>query len=51
MEFKSRIAVKDVSINIPEGEIVRLLGPSGASNTTTFKMIREKYYPIPEKYF
>ena len=39
IKFKNRIAVKDVSINISEGEIVGLLGPNGAGKTTTFRLI------------
>ena len=38
-KFKSRVVVKDVSINITQGEVVGLLGPNGAGKTTTFYMI------------
>lgn len=37
--YKNRKVVKDVSINIHEGEVVGLLGPNGAGKTTTFYMI------------
>jgi lipopolysaccharide export system ATP-binding protein len=37
--FKGRKVVKDVSVEIQQGEIVGLLGPNGAGKTTTFYMI------------
>lgn len=37
--FKSRVVVKDVSIEIQTGEVVGLLGPNGAGKTTSFYMI------------
>jgi lipopolysaccharide export system ATP-binding protein len=37
--FKKRTVVKDVSINIHQGQIVGLLGPNGAGKTTTFRMV------------
>ncbi len=37
--YKSRIVVKDVSIEVASGEIVGLLGPNGAGKTTCFYMI------------
>ncbi|MFO8235712.1 MAG: LPS export ABC transporter ATP-binding protein [Bacteroidales bacterium] len=37
--YKSRTVVKDVSIELLQGEIVGLLGPNGAGKTTTFYMI------------
>jgi len=37
--YKKRQVVKDVSINITQGEIVGLLGPNGAGKTTSFYMI------------
>ncbi|MCK4803980.1 MAG: LPS export ABC transporter ATP-binding protein [Spirochaetes bacterium] len=37
--YKNRKVVKDVSIEIREGEVVGLLGPNGAGKTTTFYMI------------
>ena len=37
--YKNRKVVKDVSIEIHEGEVVGLLGPNGAGKTTTFYMI------------
>jgi len=51
IKFKSRIAVKDVSINISEGEIVGLLGPNGAGKTTTFRMITGEILPDSGKVF
>ena len=37
--FKSRVVVKDVSLEVSSGEIVGLLGPNGAGKTTCFYMI------------
>jgi lipopolysaccharide export system ATP-binding protein len=37
--YKSRKVVRDISVDIRQGEIVGLLGPNGAGKTTTFYMI------------
>lgn len=37
--YKGRQVVRDVSLNIEEGQIVGLLGPNGAGKTTCFYMI------------
>ena len=37
--FKKRLVVKDVSLQIKQGEIVGLLGPNGAGKTTCFYII------------
>jgi lipopolysaccharide export system ATP-binding protein len=37
--YKKRTVVKQVSIEVKEGEVVGLLGPNGAGKTTTFYMI------------
>ena len=37
--YRGRRAVRDVSVEIAQGEIVGLLGPNGAGKTTTFYMI------------
>jgi lipopolysaccharide export system ATP-binding protein len=37
--YKSRIAVKDVSLEVRSGEVIGLLGPNGAGKTTCFYMI------------
>ena len=37
--YKSRVVVKDVSLNVSSGEVVGLLGPNGAGKTTCFYMI------------
>lgn len=37
--YRGRKAVRDVSVDIRQGEIVGLLGPNGAGKTTTFYMI------------
>ncbi|NCO56390.1 MAG: LPS export ABC transporter ATP-binding protein [Bacteroidetes bacterium CG_4_10_14_3_um_filter_31_20] len=38
-KYRSREVVKDVSIEVSQGEIVGLLGPNGAGKTTSFYMI------------
>ena len=37
--YRSRTVVKEVSVEVSQGEIVGLLGPNGAGKTTTFYMI------------
>jgi len=37
--FKKRTVVKDVTVEVKQGEIVGLLGPNGAGKTTTFYLI------------
>jgi lipopolysaccharide export system ATP-binding protein len=37
--YKSRVVVKDVSLEVASGEVVGLLGPNGAGKTTCFYMI------------
>lgn len=38
-KYKQRTVVKNVSLEVNQGEIVGLLGPNGAGKTTTFYMI------------
>ncbi len=37
--YKSRIVVKDVSLQVSSGDVVGLLGPNGAGKTTSFYMM------------
>jgi len=37
--YKSRVVVKDVSLDVSSGEVVGLLGPNGAGKTTCFYMM------------
>lgn len=38
-KYKNRTVVKDVTVQVEQGEIVGLLGPNGAGKTTSFYMI------------
>jgi lipopolysaccharide export system ATP-binding protein len=38
-QYRNKIAVENVSLDVHSGEIVGLLGPNGAGKTTTFYMI------------
>lgn len=38
-QYKSRVVVNNVSVEVKQGEIVGLLGPNGAGKTTSFYMI------------
>ncbi len=38
-QYRSRVVVSDVSLNVESGEVVGLLGPNGAGKTTCFYMI------------
>lgn len=38
-QYKSRQAVKNISVHVDRGEVVGLLGPNGAGKTTSFYMI------------
>ena len=40
-----RHAVKDISFEIPKGEMVGFLGPNGAGKTTTIKMLSGILHP------
>jgi len=37
--YKSRVVVKDVSVEVSSGEVIGLLGPNGAGKTTCFYMM------------
>ena len=38
-EFGEFTAVQDISLFVPEGEVLALLGPNGAGKTTTVRML------------
>ncbi len=43
--YEEKVAVKDVSFVIDEGELVGFIGPNGAGKTTTLKMLSGLLYP------
>lgn len=43
--FGKVIAVKDLSLEVKDGELIALLGPSGCGKTTTLLMIAGIYHP------
>ena len=49
--YKSRTVVKNVSIEVRQGELVGLLGPNGAGKTTSFYMITGLIKPNSGKIF
>jgi lipopolysaccharide export system ATP-binding protein len=50
-KYKTRTVVKDVSVEVKQGEIVGLLGPNGAGKTTSFYMIVGLIQPNGGKIF
>ena len=38
-EYKDLVAVKDLSLELEEGDIFGFIGPNGAGKTTTIKML------------
>jgi osmoprotectant transport system ATP-binding protein len=44
-EYGDSVAVRDLSLEIPSGEIVILVGPSGCGKTTSLKMINRLIEP------
>lgn len=50
-KYKNRTVVKDVSVEVNQGEIVGLLGPNGAGKTTSFYMIVGMIKPNSGKIF
>jgi len=50
-KYRKRTVVKEVSIDVKQGEIVGLLGPNGAGKTTTFYMIVGLITPNQGKIF
>lgn len=44
-KYEQTVAVKGVSFNLEEGELVGFLGPNGAGKTTTLKMLAGLLYP------
>ena len=45
MQFGGVVAVNDLSLDVPEGKIVALIGPDGAGKTTAFNCITGVYQP------
>src|SRR5258707_10450205 len=45
IEFGGIAALKNVSFNVPRGDIVGLIGPNGAGKTTLFNCLSRIYRP------
>src|SRR5262245_9570197 len=45
------VAVRDLSLEVPEGEIAVLVGPSGCGKTTTLKLINRLIEPTGGRIF
>jgi lipopolysaccharide export system ATP-binding protein len=43
--YKKRVVIRDVSLDLQQGEVVALLGPNGSGKTTTFYAIAGLIYP------
>ena len=43
--YKKRVVIRDVSLEMQQGEVVALLGPNGSGKTTTFYAIAGLVYP------
>ncbi len=43
--FGRKVAVSDLSLNIPEGSLCGVIGPNGAGKTTTIRMIMSIIFP------
>lgn len=43
--FKNTVAVKDMNVTIPDGELACLLGPSGCGKSTTLSMVAGLEHP------
>ncbi len=50
-KYRNRMVVKDVWVEVNQGEIVGLLGPNGAGKTTTFYIITGLIKPFSGKVF
>jgi ABC-2 type transport system ATP-binding protein len=45
--FGRHVAVRDLSLDVPEGSIYGFIGPNGSGKTTTIRMIMRIYFPDP----
>lgn len=43
--YREKVAVQDISLSVPEGEIFGLLGPNGAGKSTLIKMLIGLVFP------
>ena len=43
--YGQKVAVRDLSLSVPAGELFAFLGPNGAGKTTTIKMLCGLLFP------
>ena len=46
-----QVAVRELSLDIPDGEVCVLVGPSGCGKTTTLKMVNRLIEPTSGRIF
>ena len=48
-QYGPKVAVQDLSLHVPAGELFAFLGPNGAGKTTTIKMLCGLLFPTDQR--